>query len=74
MRILCVLLSDATVGDRAGSRHSSHSKSQSYDSVNMPSGNESLLKAIKVGCLGLVHLRDNCLRLMLQICPQLMPR
>ena len=49
-------LSDATgtTADGAGSYHKS--RSQSYESENLPIGNESLLKVIKVSCLPSVQL------------------
>jgi len=74
------MLLDVTVGDKATSRHKPPSKSQFCDSGYMYSGNESLLKAIKV--VVLIHslqlilmfalALNHCTCLMLQICPQLM--
>ena len=49
--ILILLLLDVTAGDKAASVRKPQSKSQLCDSGYMQSGSESLLKAIKVGCL-----------------------
>jgi len=43
---------DASVGDKATGRHKPRSDSASRDSGFVQSGNESVVKALKVGCLG----------------------